>query len=381
MQNWQINCTWFKNLFMKLSTFLLIALSACTNCCTKNKNTSVVVNDWPTDSIRTVKSNLNHPWEILWGKDDFIWMTEREGKISKIDPKTGVVAFSTSISEVQSNGEGGLLGMVQHPSFLSNGLFYIVYNYNNGTNYREKIVQLKFTNNAIQPVLTVIENLPAASIHNGSRLLIFNDKLFATTGDAAVQPNAQSTSSLSGKVLRFNLDGTIPSDNPIANSPIWSLGHRNQQGLVVANNSMYASEHGPNVEDEVNSIERNRNYGWPSVNGPCNTTAEQAFCTANNVKEPLWSSGTSTIAVCGLDFYNNDRITSWKNSLLLTTLKDQSLRVLTLSADGRTVIGEQTLFKNKFGRIRDVCVSPAGRVYLCTSNGSNTDVLVEISSN
>ncbi len=381
MQNWQINCTWFKNLFMKLSTFLLIALSACTNCCTKNKNTSVVVDDWPTDSIRTVKSNLNHPWEILWGKDDFIWMTEREGKISKIDPKTGVVAFSTSISEVQSNGEGGLLGMVQHPNFTTNGLFYVVYNYNNGANYREKIVQLKFANNAIQPVFTIIQDLPAASIHNGSRLLIFNDKLFATTGDASVQPNAQSTSSLSGKVLRFNLDGTIPIDNPIANSPIWSLGHRNQQGLVVANNSMYASEHGPNVEDEVNSIERNRNYGWPSVNGPCNTTAEQAFCTANNVKEPLWSSGTSTIAVCGLDFYNNDRITSWKNSLLLTTLKDQSLRVLTLSADGRTVIGEQTLFKNKFGRIRDICVSPAGRVYLCTSNGSNADVLVEISSN
>ncbi len=381
MQNWQINCTWFKNLFMKLSTFLLIALSACTNCCTKNKNTSVVVDDWPTDSIRTVKSNLNYPWEILWGKDDFIWMTEREGKISKIDPKTGVVAFTTTISEVQSNGEGGLLGMVQHPSFLSNGLFYVVYNYNNGANYREKIVQLKFANNAVQPVFTIIQDLPAASIHNGSRLLIFNDKLFATTGDAAVQPNAQSTSSLSGKVLRFNLDGTIPTDNPIANSPIWSLGHRNQQGLVVANNTMYASEHGPNVEDEVNSIERNRNYGWPSVNGPCNTTAEQAFCTANNVKEPLWSSGTSTIAVCGLDFYNNDRITSWKNSLLLTTLKDQSLRVLTLSADGRTVIGEQTLFKNKFGRIRDVCVSPAGRVYLCTSNGGNADVLVEISSN
>ncbi len=381
MQNWQINCTWFKNLFMKLSTFLLIALSACTNCCTKNKNTSVVVDDWPTDSIRTVKSNLNYPWEILWGKDDFIWMTEREGKISKIDPKTGVVAFTTTISEVQSNGEGGLLGMVQHPSFLSNGLFYVVYNYNNGANYREKIVQLKFANNAVQPVFTIIQDLPAASIHNGSRLLIFNDKLFATTGDAAVQPNAQSTSSLSGKVLRFNLDGTIPSDNPIANSPIWSLGHRNQQGLVVANNTMYASEHGPNVEDEVNSIERNRNYGWPSVNGPCNTTAEQAFCSANNVKEPLWSSGTSTIAVCGLDFYNNDRITSWKNSLLLTTLKDQSLRVLTLSADGRTVIGEQTAFKNKFGRIRDVCVSPAGRVYLCTSNGGNADVLVEISSN
>jgi glucose/arabinose dehydrogenase len=381
MQNWQINCTWFKNLFMKLSIVLLIAISACANCCTKNNNTSVMVDDWPTDSIRTIKSDLNYPWEILWGKDDFIWMTEREGKISKVDPKTGSISFSATISGVQTNGEGGLLGMVQHPDFLANGLFYVVYNYNNGANYREKIVQMKFANNAIQPVFTVIENLPAAVIHNGSRLLIVNDKLFATTGDASNQPSAQSTTSLSGKVLRFNLDGTIPTDNPIANSPIWSWGHRNQQGLVFANNIMYASEHGPSVEDEVNIIERNRNYGWPDVTGPCNTAAEQTFCAANNVKEPLWSSGNNTIAVCGLDFYNSNRIASWKNSLLMTTLKDQSLRVLTLSADGRSVVGEQTIFKSKFGRIRDVCISPAGRVYLCTSNGGNVDVLVEISSN
>jgi glucose/arabinose dehydrogenase len=380
MQTWQINCTWLKNLFMKLSIVLLIAISACANCCTKDTKT-VVVDDWPTDSIRTIKNNLNYPWEILWGKDDFIWMTERSGKISKVNPKTGEIPFTHTITEVVSNGEGGLLGMVQHPDFLTNGLFYVVYNYNNGANYREKIVQLKFANNSVQQTATIIENLPAASIHNGSRLLIIGDKLFATTGDASVQPNAQSTTSLSGKVLRFNFDGTVPSDNPISGSAIWSVGHRNQQGLVFANNILYASEHGPNIEDEVNIIERNRNYGWPDVNGPCNTTAEQTFCNANNVKEPLWSSGSSTIAVCGLDYYNNNRIASWKNSLLMTTLKDQSLRVLTLSADFRTVTNEQIIFKNRFGRIRDLCVSPAGRVYLCTSNGGNADVLVEISSN
>jgi aldose sugar dehydrogenase len=380
MKIWQINYTSYKNLFMKLPVILLIALSACSYRCTKNSNTTVV-DDWPTDSIRTVKNNLNYPWEILWGKDDFIWMTERGGKISKVNPKTGEVAFTHSITEVVSNGEGGLLGMVQNPNFLSNGLFYVVYNYNAGSNYREKIVQLKFENNTVQQTSTIIENLPAASIHNGSRLVIVNDKLFATTGDAAVQPNAQSTTSLSGKVLRFNLDGSIPTDNPIAGSPIWSVGHRNQQGLIFANNILYASEHGPSIDDEVNIIEQNRNYGWPIVNGPCNTAAEQTFCTANNVKEPIWSSGSNTIAVCGLDYYNNNRIATWQNSLLMTTLKDQSLRVLKLSADYRTVTGEQILFKNKFGRLRDVCVSPAGRVYLCTSNGGNGDLLVEISSN
>ena len=359
-----------------LPAVLLITLFSCKS---KNDTGVVVPDDWPTDSIRVVKNNLNFPWEILWGKDDFIWMTERGGKISKVNPKTGEVAFSTTLPDVVSNGEGGLLGMVQHPDFLTNGLFYVVYDYGN---YKEKLVQLKFSNNSIQTVAILIDNIPASSIHNGSRLWISSDaapKLFMTTGDASVSNNAQQKTSLSGKVFRFNLDGSIPADNPVAGSPIWSFGHRNPQGLVFANGIMYASEHGPDVEDEVNIIDRNRNYGWPNVMGPCSDPAEISFCTANNVKEPIWSSGGSTIAVCGLDYYNNTRIPNWQNSLLMCTLKDASLRVLQLSANGLSVTGQQILFKNRFGRIRDICISPAGRVYLCTSNGSNADVLVEIS--
>ncbi len=363
-----------------LLTILFFILSwSCSQCSSKVETNHNTPNN---NSIRTVLSGLNIPWEILWGKDDHIWMTERNGKISKVNPATGAIVFSTSISEVSNNNEGGLMGMVQHPGFLTNGLFYVVYNYYNGGNYREKMIQLKFENNAIQPVRTLIENVPASSIHNGSRLWISNDVvpvIYMTTGDAATQPNAQSLTSLSGKVLRFNLDGTIPADNPIAGSPVWSLGHRNQQGLVVANGIMYASEHGPSIEDEVNIIEKNRNYGWPSVNGPCNQSSEVTFCNANNVKEPLWSSGSSTIAVCGMDYYNNSWISGWQNSLLVCTLKDESLRVLTLSSNGLSVIKQQTLFKGQFGRIRDICVSPAGKVYLCTSNGGNDDKLVEIS--
>ncbi|HMK05437.1 MAG TPA: PQQ-dependent sugar dehydrogenase, partial [Ferruginibacter sp.] len=149
-------------------------------------------------------------------------------------------------------------------------------------------------------------------------------------------------------------------------------------GLVVANGIMYASEHGPNIEDELNIIEKKRNYGWPVVNGPCNQMVEEAFCDANNVKEPIWSSGNGTLAVCGLDYYNNNRIPAWQNCLLMLNLKDASMRVLKLSADGRSVTGQQTFFKNRFGRLRDLCISPAGRVYICSSNGSNADVLVEI---
>lgn len=365
--------------YLLIIAFFIFSYS-CSRCSSKIQ--TIGTDGWPTDSIRTVKNGLNFPWEILWGKDDHIWMTERGGKISKIDPKTGDVVFSSTLPEVVSNNEGGLLGMVQHPDFLTNGLFYVVYDYNSGSNYREKMVQMKFTNGNIQPVTTLIENIPASNIHNGSRLWITNEtspKIFMTTGDASVSNNAQSISSLSGKVLRFNLDGTIPSDNPYPGSPVWSFGHRNQQGLVVVNGIMYASEHGPTIEDEVNIIEKNRNYGWPIVNGPCDQPAEITFCTANNVKQPIWSSGGSTIAVCGMDYYNNSRIPVWQNSLLMLTLKDESLRVLSLSTDGLAVINQQTFFKNRFGRLRDICISPAGRVYLCTSNGGNGDVLIEIS--
>lgn len=366
----------FRLLILAIFVFTC-SFSRCSSSVQSNGN-----NGTDTDFVKTILSGLNYPWEILWGKDDHIWMTERKGKISKIDPATGKIIFSASIAEVVNNNEGGLLGMVQHPDFLSTGIFYVVYDYNTSGNYREKMVQMKFENGTIKPVKTVIEDIPASSIHNGSRLWITNEAtphIFMTTGDASVQPNAQSTTSVSGKVLRFNLDGSIPADNPIAGSPVWSYGHRNQQGLVVANGIMYASEHGPDTEDELNIVEKNRNYGWPTVKGPCNEPGEKTFCTANNVKEPMWSSGSSTLAVCGLDYYNNTRIPDWQNSLLMCTLKDASLRVLALSKDGLSITKASTLFKNRFGRIRDICISPAGRVYLCTSNGGNDDVLVEIS--
>ena len=369
---------------MQKVRLIILAILTFSCCCSRCSSTGQSNGGYESksDSVRTVLAGLNYPWEILWGKDDHIWMTERGGKISKVDPATGKIIFSTSIAEVESNNEGGLLGMVQHPAFLTNGLFYVVYDYDSGNGYREKMVQMKFENGAVKPVKTIIENIPAASIHNGSRLWITGDAtphIFMTTGDAAVQPNAQSTSSVSGKVLRFNLDGSIPADNPYANSPTWSYGHRNQQGLVAANGIMYASEHGPDIEDEINIIEKNRNYGWPTVKGPCNEPAEKTFCAANNVKEPIWSSGSSTIAVCGLDYYNSSQIPDWKNSLLMCTLKDASLRVLTLSKDGLSITNQYTFFKSRFGRIRDICISPSGKVYLCTSNGGNKDVVVEIS--
>ena len=365
-----------------LTSLVLCALLAIAVACNKEEssnNNPDPGDDWPTDSIRVVKSGLNFPWEILWGKDNFIWMTERNGKISKVDPKNGNTIFEFQVTEVAPQGEGGLLGMVQHPDFVNNGFIYIVYNYNKSGVYTEKVVRLKYANSTISDATILIDNLPAASIHNGSRLLITTDnKLLITTGDAANVGLVQNSTTYNGKVLRLNLDGSIPTDNPISNNPLWTLGHRNPQGLTQANSVIYTSEHGASIEDEVNIIERNRNYGWPSVEGPCNGS-EGTFCSANNVRVPIWSSGNVTFATSGMDYYNNDRIPQWKNSLLLTTLKDATLYQLKLSTNGLSVLSSSEFFRGNWGRLRDVCISPEGRVYLCTSNGGNNDKIVEIS--
>lgn len=330
------------------------------------------------DSV--IVNNLNFPWEILWGPDGHIWMTERGGKISRVNPATGVVSPLLTISEVVSNGEGGLLGMVLHPNFSVTPHVFVVYNYNNGSNYREKVVRYTYTGTILTGPQTIIDNISAASVHNGSRLLITpapDLKLFITTGDASNTSLPQNASSVNGKILRLNLDGTVPADNPVAGNPYWSLGHRNPQGLVLVNNVLFSSEHGPSNDDEINMIGKGKNYGWPNVEGYCNTTAEQSFCAANNVTEPL-KNWTPTAAVSGLDFYTSDLIPQWKNSLLLATLKNSRLYQMKMDDTFSGIIETNEYFTNKYGRMRDICISPAGKVYLCTSNGGNTDRIIEV---
>jgi aldose sugar dehydrogenase len=327
------------------------------------------------DSV--IVNNLNFPWEILWGPDNFIWMTERGGKISRLNPANGAVNTVLTINEVESTGEGGLLGMALHPNFSSTPHVFVVYDYNSGAGYKEKVVRYTYNGTTLSSPLLIIDNINASNIHNGSRLLISPDlKLFITTGDAATPADAQDVSSRNGKILRLNPDGTIPADNPVAGNPYWSWGHRNPQGLVFANNKLYSSEHGPNNDDEINIIEKGRNYGWFNVQGFCDQTDEQTFCSANNVKEPI-KAWTPTIATCGLDYYNHDLIPQWKNSLLLATLKNSRLYQLKLDDTFSSITTTNEYFTNNYGRMRDICISPAGKVYICTSNGGN-DKIIEI---
>lgn len=365
---------------MKLVIFIIIALFFIGADC-KEKDAPDTLQPIPPTyaniEAKILAPGLNYPWEILWGPDNFIWMTERGGKISRVDPVNGSVVPLFTIPDVVSNGEGGLLGMVLHPDFSVQPYVYVSYNYNQG-GYKEKVVRYSYNGITLTSPLTIIENIAASSIHNGSRLLISPDqKLFITTGDAANPPLAQNSSSLNGKILRLNLNGTIPADNPTPGSPVWSRGHRNPQGLVMANNILYSTEHGPNNDDEVNIIETGVNYGWSNVEGFCNLPAEQTFCTANNIREPL-RAWTPTIAVCGLDYYNDNAIPQWKNSLLMCTLKDSKLVLLKLAADRRTITSDSSYYTNTYGRLRDICISPQGAVYVCSSNGGNADKIIEI---
>jgi len=333
---------------------------------------------------RVLDSTLNFPWEILWGPDDFIWFTEREGRVKRMNPETGQVIPVATISDVASTTNfNGLLGMALHPQFSSNPFVYLVYNYfDTEGDYTEKIVQFTYNGTTLISPVTLVDGIigkiGGAFIHNGSRLIIGSDmKLYATTGDANLRFDLpQNPVSLNGKVLRVNLDGTIPSDNPYSNA-VWTIGHRNPQGLIFALGKLYSSEHGETTDDEINIIDGGRNYGWPFVEGLCDRPDEQTFYSSNNVREPIYI-WTPTVAPGGIDFYDKSLIPQWQRSLLVTFLKDRRLRQMKLNEDGTAIESVHEFFVNEFGRLRDVAISPDEKVYLCTDNGNNADKIIEI---
>ncbi len=357
-----------------------IFLNTITSCNDKNPVTNSSSQSEKNISSTVITNGLSYPWEIVWGPDNFIWMTERGGRISRVDPKDGMVYPLLIIDEVKSRGEGGLLGMALHPDFKNAPYVYVAYNFEQNGNYQEKVVRYTYRDNTLNDPTILLNGISAGGIHNGCRLVISaDDKLFISTGENGNRPLSQDLQSLNGKILRINLDGSIPRDNPFKNSPVYSYGHRNAQGLVFVDDKLFSSEHGPNNDDEINIIEKGRNYGWPNVEGFCNTDNEKDFCRKNNVAEPV-KAYTPTLAVCGLDYYNSSTISEWKNALLLCTLKESKLLVLKLNDERTSIVSSSEYIHDVFGRLRDVCISPLGDVYVCTSNGRN-DVIVKLQKN
>lgn len=330
-------------------------------------------------------TGINVPWEILWGPDDYIWCTLRTGKVLRIDPATGnyttLLDISSTYSSYGVNSEPGLLGMALSPDWTTNPRVFLAYNYKVGGNFKERLVAYTFDGSVLINEEILIDAIPGGGIHNGSRLIITPDnKILMSTGDTDNSGTlSQDLTSLGGKTLRVNLDGSIPADNPDPTSYVWSFGHRNSQGLCVGPNAViYSSEHGWNTADEFNIIEAGRNYGWKTVQGACNTPTEITYCEANNVKEPLleW---TPCVAVNGIEYYNHPAIPEWQHSILMGVMgglsgaggNNDRVSILHLSADGLSVESEDQYFTSLNQRFRDVCVNPyTGAVYVAL-NGAN----------
>jgi glucose/arabinose dehydrogenase len=262
-----------------------------------------------------------------------------------------------------------LLGIALHPEFPDQPSLYVYQTYRDD-GLHNRILRYRWTaDQGLERPGAVLDDIPGGSIHDGGRIAFGPDgKLYATTGDASQGDLAQNRNSLAGKLLRLNPDGSIPSDNPFADSPVWSYGHRNLEGLAWHPDSqqLYATEHGSSGHDEVNRIEPGNNYGWPEVAGK---TGGSQFT------DPVLESGTNTWAPSGAAVYSGDAFPAWQRNLFFTTLgfspgdgRRSLHRIAFESAEGRTIATHEVMLTNQFGRLRAVTEGPDGTIYLATSN-------------
>lgn len=221
-----------------------------------------------SNAVRVVAKNISTPWSIAVLPDGDLLVTERSGQLQRI----GQNGQTFTIDGVRETSEGGLLGLALHPEFAENGWLYLYSTTDESGTLTNRIERYSLRNNQLQDRTVIVENIPASSNHDGGALAFGLDrKLYATTGDANLQQQAQDTSSLAGKLLRMNDDGSAPTDNPFGNL-VWSYGHRNSQGITWDDDGqMWSTEHGPSGSatgrDELNLIVKGGNYGWPNVTG------------------------------------------------------------------------------------------------------------------
>ncbi|MEE8401398.1 MAG: PQQ-dependent sugar dehydrogenase [Candidatus Hydrothermarchaeaceae archaeon] len=299
----------------------------------------------------SVAKGLEIPWALDFLPDGGIVFTERAGRVRLIDADEGLLSEPLkTISEVSHVGEGGLLGISVHPDFSQNQFIYVYYTYGDGKNLKNRVVRYRMQDKNLLDEKVIIEGIPGARFHNGGRIKFGPDgHLYITTGDALSPDGAQDKNSLSGKILRLRADGTIPKDNPFPGSPVYSIGHRNPQGLAWTDlGALWETEHGSSAADEVNLIEMGKNYGWPIVRG--NERAE-------GLNNPVIHSGSDTWAPSGAAYLNG--------SLFFAGLRGQSLYELVLEDERVTL---QPHLNGKFGRIRDVVASPDNFLYILTNN-------------
>ncbi|MEX1136517.1 MAG: PQQ-dependent sugar dehydrogenase [Balneolales bacterium] len=312
-------------------------------------------------------NGLESPRNITVGPDGWLWINEIRGTVSRMNPESGEIMKLLEVPDVFFESARGLLSTALHPEFEEHPYVYLHYTYAEQET-GSRITRYTFTGDTLTDRKIILDDLPGGSGHSGSKMMIGPDnKLWLATGDASQDDLAQNLDTYHGKVLRMDLDGSVPEDNPIKGSRIWTSGHRNIQGITHGNGKIYASEFGPANDDEVNLLRKGGNYGWPDVQGLCDSESERQYCRDSLIVEPLVAFNP-VIAPAGIAYYGHDAIPEWKNSLLLASLRIQTLRVLRLNEDGDQVDGINIFFQQHFGRIRDVAVDSQERIFLLTSN-------------
>ncbi|MEO6390253.1 MAG: PQQ-dependent sugar dehydrogenase [Pyrinomonadaceae bacterium] len=320
--------------------------------------------------VETVASGLQVPWEMVFANDGRMFFTERPGRLRVIENgKLNPVPLA-ALTDVEAKSESGLMGLALHPKFAENHLLYLAYAYDANGGTAVRVVRYRETGTALADRMVLIESIPAAQFHAGTRLRFGPDgMLYITTGDAGQRELAQKLDSLAGKTLRLKDDGTIPADNPFvgqagARTEIWSYGHRTSQGLdwQPGSNLMFQTEHGPSGfdgpggGDEVDIVERGKNYGWPTIHHTQ---------TKEGMEAPLLEY-TPAIAPSGGSFYRGTAFPAFKGNFFFSALRGTA--IIRVVLDGRKVVKQERLLDGKYGRIRNVIEGPDGAIYFATSN-------------
>jgi aldose sugar dehydrogenase len=318
--------------------------------------------------------SLNNPWGMAWLPDGRLLVTERAGEILVFKNDTFTGEKLKGVPEVFNKGQGGLMDIKLHPNYASNQWIYISYAKPVAGGATTAIMRFKLQGNELvekKDIFTAKPYLPA-DFHFGSRIVFDkNNFLFFSSGERGTLEKVQDLSNDHGKIHRIHDDGTVPKDNPFvgqanAKPTIWSYGHRNPQGMVydAATDRVWAVEHGPKGGDELNLIQKGKNYGWPKTSYGINYdgTTLTEHKEMEGVENPVryW---VPSIAPCGMELVTSDKYPSWKGNLLVSALSFKHIARVQLSDTKYT--GEEKLVQD-IGRVRDVAQSPDGFIYAVT---------------
>jgi len=290
-----------------------------------------------------IATNLDVPWGIAFLPDGSALIAERDSGAIQHMPQPGVVNNVGGVPGVAARGEGGLLGLATAGQTV---FAYIT------TAADNRVVTMRFDGVSLTEPSAILTGIPAGSVHDGGRIAFGPDsKLYVTTGESGDPGLAQDRSSLGGKILRINPDGSIPSDNPDPASPVWSFGHRNIQGLAWDSaGRLWVTEYGANRLDELNLIQRGGNYGWPMAEGRADTAG---------LIDPAVQWATGEASPSGLAYIGG--------SLWVACLRGQRLYRVPVGSDG-SVADPVPLFVGQYGRLRTVVAAPDGALWFTTSN-------------